>query len=174
MMKKAPAKMKKKSMAKMAKKSPAKNFGYAAKKAANSGAKKFTYAGKTYPTQAKKDAAVKMMKKKSAVTMKKKSSAKMMKKKQGNTLYQVLTKIKPMTYLYYKTSTATYNQKPNEKTIEEWKHLADKKNWSEDAWQDVTRRETIEGAEAAIDGSIDHFDKKLEATKGPKVIKTFK
>ena len=33
-----------------------------------------------------------------------------------------------MTYLYYK-STATYNQKPNEKTIEEWKHLADKKNW---------------------------------------------
>jgi len=40
-------------------------------------------------------------------------------------------------------------------------------------WHDVTRRETIEGAEAAIDGSIDHFLKKLEATKGPKVIKTF-
>ena len=40
-------------------------------------------------------------------------------------------------------------------------------------WHDVTRRETIEGAEAAIDGSIDHFSKKLEATKGPKVIKTF-
>ena len=32
-----------------------------------------------------------------------------------------------MTYLYYKTSTATYNQKPNEKTIEQWTHLADKK-----------------------------------------------
>ena len=96
-----------------------------------------------------------------------------------------------MTYLYYKTSTATYNQKPNEKTIEQWTHLADKKNWritqlpngfyqtecrhpgSETEWADVTRRETIEGAEAAIDGSIDHFAKKLEATKGPKVVKTF-
>ena len=98
-----------------------------------------------------------------------------------------------MTYLYYKTSTTTVgNQKPNEEAINQWKHLADKSNWritqlpngffqteclkpdSEDEWQDVTRRETIEGAEAAIDGSIDHFAKKLEATKGPKVVKTFK
>ena len=95
-----------------------------------------------------------------------------------------------MTYLYYKTSTASYNQKPSEKTIEQWQHLADKKNWritqlpngfyqtevsdtDSNQWHDVTRRETIEGAEAAIDGSIDHFSKKLEATKGPKVIKTF-
>ena len=96
-----------------------------------------------------------------------------------------------MTYLYYKTSTYTSNQKPNEKTIKEWEHLADKKNWritqlangfyqteclnpDREEWHDVTRRETVEGAEAAIDGSIDHFAKKLEATKGPKVIKTFK
>ena len=96
-----------------------------------------------------------------------------------------------MTYLYYKTSTASYDQKPNEKTIEQWQHLADKKNWritqlpngyyqteckhvTKDTWHDVTRRETVEGAEAAIDGSIDHFSKKLEATKGPKVVKTFK
>jgi len=28
-----------------------------------------------------------------------------------------------MTYLYYK-STATYNQKPSEKEIQQWKHLA--------------------------------------------------
>ena len=94
-----------------------------------------------------------------------------------------------MTYLYYK-STATYNQKPSEKMIEQWKHLADKKNWritqlpngffqtecrnvDEDTWHDVTRRETIEGAEAAIDGSSDHFVKKLDASKGPKVVKTF-
>ena len=94
-----------------------------------------------------------------------------------------------MTYLYYK-STATYNQKPNEKTIEEWTHLADKKNWritqlangfyqteckhvDLDTWHDVTRRETIEGAEAAIDSSIDHFKNKIEAAAGPKVIKTF-
>ena len=97
-----------------------------------------------------------------------------------------------MTYLYYKTSTITTgNQKPNEKTINQWKHLADKANWritqlpngffqtecqnpEIDEWQDVTRRETIEGAENAIDGSIDHFVKKLDATKGPTVVKTFK
>ena len=96
-----------------------------------------------------------------------------------------------MTYLYYKTSTYTSNVKPNEKTINQWTHLADKKNWritqlpngfyqtecsypdQQDKWHDVTRRETIEGAEAAIDGSVDHFLKKLEATKGPKVVKTF-
>ena len=97
-----------------------------------------------------------------------------------------------MTYLYYKTSTYTSNQKPSVETVKEWEHLASKKNWritqlsngfyqteclnpnKEDQWHDVTRRETIEGAEAAIDGSIEHFSKKLEATKGPKVVKTFK
>ena len=97
-----------------------------------------------------------------------------------------------MTYLYYKTSTMTAgNQKPNEKTIDQWKHLAEKKNWritqlpngfyqtecqnpdSINDWHDVTRRETMEGAESAIDGSVDHFSKKLEAIKGPKVVKTF-
>jgi len=96
-----------------------------------------------------------------------------------------------MTYLYYKTSTTTSNIKPNEKTINQWKHLAEKKNWritqlpngfyqteclnpdSESEWHDVTRRETIEGAETAINGSVTHFASKLEATKGPKVVKTF-
>tara|TARA_R110002020_G_scaffold380466_3_gene591711 strand:- start:126 stop:416 length:291 start_codon:yes stop_codon:yes gene_type:complete len=96
-----------------------------------------------------------------------------------------------MTYLYYKSST-TGNQKPNEKTINQWTHLADKKNWritqlpngfyqtevsdpdNEKDWHAVTRRETIEGAETAINGSIDHFSKKLEAIQGPKVVKTFK
>ena len=102
-----------------------------------------------------------------------------------------------MTYFYYKT-TNTWNGQPQyiqktkteDETIDLWKHLADKKNWritqlpngfyqtevsdtDGKQWHDVTRRETIEGAEAAIDGSIDHFSKKLEATKGPKVIKTF-
>ena len=43
----------------------------------------------------------------------------------------------------------------------------------DDNWHSVTRRETMEGAESAIDGSIDYFSKKLEATKGPKVVKTF-
>ena len=95
-----------------------------------------------------------------------------------------------MTYLYYKSSTSTQPIKPNEKTIKDWKHLANKANWritqlangyyqtevseiESDNWHAVTRRETVEGAETAIDGSVDHFNKKLEATKGPKVIKTF-
>ena len=97
-----------------------------------------------------------------------------------------------MTYLYYKTSTYSGTPKVNENTINQWKHLSDKKNWritqlpngfyqtecqnpdNEKEWHDVTRRETMDGAEAAIDGSVDHFAKKLEATKGPKVVKTFK
>ena len=95
-----------------------------------------------------------------------------------------------MTYLYY-NSTTTYNQKPSEEQVNQWKHLSEKKNWritqlpngffqteckyiDSDNWQDVTRRETIEGAEAAINGSVDHFGKKVEASKGPKVVKTFK
>jgi len=96
-----------------------------------------------------------------------------------------------MTYLYYKTSTTTGNHKPSEKTLGQWQHLADKKNWritqlangfyqtevsnpeNDQEWHDITRRETIEGAEAAINGSVDHFAKKLETVKGPKVVKTF-
>jgi len=38
----------------------------------------------------------------------------------------------------------------------------------------VTRRETLEGAESAIDGSVEHYAKKIEFLKGPKVVKTFK
>ena len=96
-----------------------------------------------------------------------------------------------MTYLYYKSSYTTNTTKPNEKTMNQWKHLAAKANWRitqlpngfyqteclnpdiEGQWQDVTRRETIEGAESAINGSVTHFSRKLEATKGPKVVKTF-
>ena len=43
----------------------------------------------------------------------------------------------------------------------------------QERWLDVTRRETIESAEAAIDGSIDHYVKKLDFMSGPKVVKTF-
>ena len=95
-----------------------------------------------------------------------------------------------MTFYY---QTRSWNSQPqiSEETINLWKHLADKANWritqlpngfyqtevndpeNDKNWHDVTRRETIEGAEAAIDGSVDHFSKKLEATKGPKVVKTF-
>ena len=98
-----------------------------------------------------------------------------------------------MTYIYYKSSTYTTEPKISEKQLDEWKHLAEKKNWrivqlpngfyqteykhpdkDEEYWVDVTRRETIEGAEQAIDASIEHYSKKLEFANGPKVVKTFK
>jgi len=83
-----------------------------------------------------------------------------------------------MTFYY---STRTWNSQPQltKETINLWKHLADKKNWritqlangfyqteyqspeDEDTWIDITRRETIEGAEAAIDSSVAHYAKKI-------------
>ena len=96
-----------------------------------------------------------------------------------------------MTY-FYTTKTWTSQPQISEETIKAWKHLAEKKNWrivqlpngffqteyqdieNTDVWHNVTRRETIEGAEAAIDGSIEHYGKKIEFVKGPKVVKTFK
>jgi len=67
--------------------------------------------------------------------------------------------------LYYKTHTWSSQPQISEDQIEFWKHIADKKNWrivqlpngyyqteyknQEDKWQDVTRRETLESAEAA-------------------------
>tara|TARA_R110002167_G_scaffold286657_1_gene491578 strand:+ start:1126 stop:1416 length:291 start_codon:yes stop_codon:yes gene_type:complete len=93
---------------------------------------------------------------------------------------------------YYQTRTWNSQPQPNEETINSWKHLAEKKNWrivqlpngffqteyqqpeKEDTWSDVTRRETLEGAEAAIDSSIEHYAKKIDFLKGPKVVKTFK
>ena len=97
-----------------------------------------------------------------------------------------------MTYIYYKSSTYTTEPKISEKQMDEWRHLAEKKNWritqlpngyyqtevntpeNAEKWVDITRRETLEGAEAAIEGSVEHFSKKLEYIKGPKVVKTFK
>jgi hypothetical protein len=97
-----------------------------------------------------------------------------------------------MTYYYCKTTTLpTEETSTPENKISEWKHLANKKNWritqlsngfyqtevnnpvDESKWVDVTRRETIDGAEIAIDGSVEHFSKKLEFLDGPKVVKTF-
>ena len=93
--------------------------------------------------------------------------------------------------LYYQTSSWSSQPQVSEKTKTLWKHVAEKKNWritqlpngfyqteyqdpNEDTWNDVTRRETIEGAESAIDGSVEHYAKKIEFLKGPKVVKTFK
>lgn len=90
---------------------------------------------------------------------------------------------------YYRTTTFGDSQKPSNEQLAWWKRAAEKKNWrivrlpngyfqtelnlSEDQWHDVTRRETLEGAENAIDSSIEHFAKKLEYAQGPKVVKTF-
>ena len=97
-----------------------------------------------------------------------------------------------MTYLYYKTNTWTSQPQISEDQINLWKHLAEKKNWrivqlpngfyqteyqdleKDDKWYDVTRRETMDGAENAIDGSIEHYNKKVDFLKGQKVVKTFK
>ena len=98
-----------------------------------------------------------------------------------------------MNYFYYKTTTWD-NSNPNvsKETKDFWQHLSEKKNWritqlpngfyqtevnkpdNDESWVDITRRETLEGAEAAINGSVEHFEKKLEYVKGPKVVKTFK
>jgi len=92
---------------------------------------------------------------------------------------------------YYQTKTWNSQPQVSEETINLWKYLSEKKNWritqlangfyqteyqdpNKDTWNDVTRRETIEGAEQAIDASVDHYSKKLEYISGPKVVKTFK
>ena len=91
---------------------------------------------------------------------------------------------------YYQTKTWSSQPQISEETINLWKHLAEKKNWritqlpngfyqteyqdpDKDTWNDVTRRETMEGAEQAIDGSVEHYAKKVDFLKGPKVVKTF-
>ncbi len=94
-----------------------------------------------------------------------------------------------MTFLY--TSGFRAATHPDQRMIDLWKHITTKSNWrivqlpngfyqteyrdfeDKETWIDVTRRETMEGAESAIDGSIEHYTKKLEFLKGPKVVKTF-
>jgi len=92
--------------------------------------------------------------------------------------------------IYYKSySLSQGGQGITEETRKLWELIADKKNWrivqlpngfyqaeynKEDAWIDVTRRESLTDCENAIDKSIDHYNKKLEFADGPKVIKTFK
>ena len=96
-----------------------------------------------------------------------------------------------MTYLYYQTTSTTGGEmKVNDKTKKQWQHLSNKENWritqlpngyyqtevsnpDNDNWHDVTRRETLEGAEQAIDKSIEHYKSRLEFAQGPKVVKTF-
>jgi hypothetical protein len=106
-----------------------------------------------------------------------------------------------MTLFHYQTSTQFSQPQITKETINLWKHLSEKKNWritqlpsgyyqSEyrdpdcecnpekdtccEKWIDVTRRETVEGAEQAIDGSVEHYKRKVNYLKGPTVVKTFK
>ena len=96
-----------------------------------------------------------------------------------------------MTFLYRTRTWNSAPQHPDQEIINLWKHVSEKKNWrivqlpngfyqteykspeDEESWVDVTRRETLVGAESAIDGSIEHYTKKLEFLDGPKVVKTF-
>ena len=102
---------------------------------------------------------------------------------------------------YYQTSSWNSQPQITDEAIKIWKHIVQKKNWRIvqlpngfyqteykdpncdcdpekdtccEKWIDVTRRETIEGAESAIDASINHYEKKLAHIRGPQVVKTFK
>ena len=94
-----------------------------------------------------------------------------------------------MTYFYYKTNTWSTEPQISEETKTLWKNYAEKSNWritqlpngyyqtefnNDNTWSGITRRETVEGAEKAIDSSIEHYKKKLKLTEGPIVVKTFK
>ena len=92
--------------------------------------------------------------------------------------------------IYYQTQSWSSQPQITQDQIDSWKHLSEKKNWrivelangyyqteyqepDKEVWIDVTRRETLEGAEKAIDGSVSHYQKKVEFLNGPKVVKTF-
>ena len=93
--------------------------------------------------------------------------------------------------LYYQTHSWNSQPQISEKTQNLWKQIAEKKNWritqlpngfyqteyqdpETEQWMDVTRRETLEGAESAVNASVEHYKKKIEFLNGPKVVKTFK
>ncbi len=94
--------------------------------------------------------------------------------------------------LFYRTHSWSSEPQITDETKKLWRHIAEKTNWritqlpngffqteyqdleKEDTWNDVTRRETVAGAEAAIDSTVEHYAKKLEFLDGPKVVKTFK
>ena len=100
-----------------------------------------------------------------------------------------------MTYaIHYSSNTWSNNrqtQLTDETVKDQLEYISDKSNWrivqlpngfyqteykdmqNDKFWHDVTRRETLESAEAAIDGSIEHYKKKLSFLEGPKVVKTF-
>ena len=92
---------------------------------------------------------------------------------------------------FYQTQSWSSQPQISDETKQLWEHVSNKASWrivqlpngfyqteyqdpNKETWIDVTRRETIEGAEQAIDSSVEHYTKKLDFLKGPKVVKTFK
>jgi len=106
-----------------------------------------------------------------------------------------------MTYYYQFTNADTIkaNQENKLKELKKFLlHVSDKSNWRivelpngyyqseykplscadgcddcDCTWVDVTRRETIESCEKSIDTSVGHYQRKLRAFDGPRVVKTF-
>lgn len=92
---------------------------------------------------------------------------------------------------FYQTNSWSSHPSPSKDYTDLWKHIANKKNWrivelingyyqteyqdlkNKKIWNDVTRRETLIGAEDAIDETVAYYSKKVEFLNGPKVVKTF-
>jgi hypothetical protein len=92
---------------------------------------------------------------------------------------------------FYQTNSWSSHPLPSKDYTDLWKHIANKKNWrivelingyyqteyqdlkNKKIWNDVTRRETLIGAEDAIDETVAYYSKKVEFLNGPKVVKTF-
>ena len=94
--------------------------------------------------------------------------------------------------LFYQTNSWSSQPQPPKPLPKLWTHIANKENWrivqlvngfyqteyqdleDPENWHDVTRRETLEEAETAIDKTVAHYAKKVEFIDGPIVVKTFK
>ena len=75
--------------------------------------------------------------------------------------------------LFYSTNTWSSQPQVSDETKILWEKATKKNNWrivqlsngyyqtefnKDDQWVDVTRRETVDGAEQAIDASIEHYN----------------
>ena len=97
-----------------------------------------------------------------------------------------------MNNLYYQDSISGGHEVPEDDTVLDWMHFSKKENWrivrlpngyyqtevsvrnsEQTNWNDVTRRDSIEAAECAIDSSCKHFAGKLHSDSKPDVVKTF-
>ena len=76
---------------------------------------------------------------------------------------------------YYQTQSWSSQPQISDETKQLWEHVSNKASWrivqlpngfyqteyqdpNKETWIDVTRRETIQGAEQAIDASIEHYN----------------